>query len=520
MSTAKKTVKTAGIIMIITLMSKILGFGREVVIGSRFGTTHMVDAYNMAQNIPMVLFAAIGVAIATTVIPIFSEYLTKEGKDKAYDFVNNLLSIMLLITVCFTIVGIGVSPYIVRLMAPGFEGNVFLLTVRLTMILFPVTILIAISNILTASLQSMEHFTAPAMIGIPYNIIIIGTVIIFSSRFGILGVAVATVIATLTQVLIQLPILYKLGFKFRFKVNFKDEAVKRVIILSIPVLIGTGMQVINTYVDRMIASYLPEGSISALNYANRLNGFALGIFSTAIVTVIYPSLSRSSALNNTKSFLRWLNFSIKAIIYVMLPVTVCAIVLRVPIIRLLFERGAFDERSTYLTSIGLMFFSIGITASGLRDVLSRGFYSLKDTKTPMYNGGIAVIINIILNLILVRYMQLGGLALSTSVAAIVTTFMLFISLRRKIGKIGGKEIINTFIKASSASFLMGIMIYYLFRELSKVMPDGKLYEAINLFGTIVAGVALYSLIILICDRTALRYLKVGLKYINSKLAGN
>ncbi|MDI3310310.1 MAG: lipid II flippase MurJ, partial [Thermoanaerobacterium sp.] len=259
MSTVKKTAKAAGLVMFITLISKITGFLREVVIGSKFGTTKYVDAYNMAQNIPMVLFAAIAASIGTTVIPLFSEYLAKKGKDKAFEFINNLLNVLILLTVIFTAIGVVMAPIVVKIMAPGFKGDVYYATLKLTMVLMPVMIFVAVSNIITGALQSLDHFAIPAMIGIPYNIIIIGVVLLYGAKYGIYGVAVATVVGSIIQVIMQLPVLYKYGFKYKFVLDLKDEGVKRVIILAMPVLTGTSIQVINTYVDRMIASYLPSG---------------------------------------------------------------------------------------------------------------------------------------------------------------------------------------------------------------------------------------------------------------------
>lgn len=521
MSTAKRTVKAAGVVMIITLLSKILGFGRDMALASKFGTSVAMDAYNMATVVPMILFAAVSAAISTTVIPIFTENLKKKGKSEAFGFINNLLGVISLITLCLTVIGFIFAPYIVKLVAPAFSGEKFDLTVRITIILLPTMFLIAAANILTGALQAMEHFTIPAMIGIPYNIIVITAAILYGSKFGIAGVAVSIVIATFIQVLMQVPPLYKLGYRFKFKINFKDESVRRVMVLSMPVLIGTGIQSINTYVDRTIASFLPDGSIAALSYANRLNTFALGIFSTAIATVIYPTLSKNSVSENKEGFLKALKFAVSAILYILMPVTVGAMVLRVPIVRILFERGAFDERSTYLTSIALFYFSIGMTAYGLRDVLSRSFYSMKDTKTPMINGAMAVALNIILNLLIVRYLKLGGLALSTSIAAIFTTFLLFASLRKKIGKIGGMSMFIAFLRAAFASLVMGITVHLSYGILLNKMPaNTRIYETAALGMTIVLGVIVYAAIILISDRSALGFFKRGISFVNSKLVKN
>ncbi|MDP9751536.1 murein biosynthesis integral membrane protein MurJ [Thermoanaerobacter pentosaceus] len=521
MSTAKKTVKAAGIIMIITLLSKVFGFLRDMTLAFQFGTSVSMDVYNMATVIPMILFAAVTAAIATTVVPIFTEYFQKDGKRKAFDFINNLLGIVLLATIILTILGFLFAPYLVKFVAPAFTGEKFELTVKLTTILLPTMVFIAASNIFTGALQSMEHFTIPAMIGIPYNIIVITVAILYGNKFGITAVAYSIIIATFLQALMQLPVLYKLGYRFRVKVDFKDEGVKRVVLLAMPVLMGTGIQTINVYVDRVIASFLPDGSIAALNYANRLNMFALGIFSTAIATVIYPVLSKHSVTDDTEGFLKSLNFAVSSILYILIPVSVGAMVLRMPIIKVLFERGAFDENSTYLTSIALFYYAIGMTAYGLRDVLSRSFYSMKDTKTPMINGAMAVLLNIALNLILVRYLKLGGLALSTSIAAIFATFLLFYSLKRKVGKIDGKYMFMSFIRAMLASIVMGVLVHFMYNNFIVKMPsDKRIYEAIALFITILAGAIIYSVIVLVIDRSAFSYFKKGIRFVNSKLVRN
>jgi len=521
MSTAKKTVKAASLIMIITLLSKVFGFLRDMTLASQFGTSVSMDAYNMATVIPMILFAAVTASIATTVVPIFTEYLQKEGKQKAFDFINNLLGVVLISTVILTFLGFIFAPYIVKFVAPAFTGEKFELTVKLTTILLPTMVLIAASNIFTGALQSMEHFTVPSMIGIPYNIIVITVAILYGGKFGITIVAYSIIIGTFIQALMQLPVLYKLGYRIKFRVDFKDEGVKRVILLAMPVLMGTGIQTINVYVDRVIASFLPDGSIAALNYANRLNMFALGIFSTAIATVIYPVLSKHSVADDKEGFLKSLNFAVSGILYVLIPVSVGAMVLRVPIIKVLFERGAFDERSTYLTSIALFYFAIGMTAYGLRDVLSRSFYSMKDTKTPMINGAMAVLLNIALNLILVRYLKLGGLALSTSIAAIFATFLLFTSLKRKLGKIGGKYMFMSFIRAMLAAIVMGVIVHFIYNNLIVKMPsDKRIYEVIIMFITILVGVIIYSTIVLVTDKSAFSYFKKGIKFLNSKLVRN
>jgi putative peptidoglycan lipid II flippase len=264
--------------------------------------------------------------------------------------------------------------------------------------------------------------------------------------------------------------------------------------LVIPVVIGTGVSTINTLVDRMMASFLAEGSISALNFANRLNFFALGLFISPITTVIYPTLSKFSAEKDVNTFKNTLNRVIGIVIAVIMPVMTGAIILRVPIIRFLFERGAFDQRATYMTATALLFYSIGMVGIGIREVINRGFYSLQDTKTPMINGAIAMIINIILNQILVRFMGIEGLALSTSISAIICTVMLFYSLRKEIGPLGGKKIIETLFKSGLACLIMGVVVHFTYKYMSTIFwPEGIIYQALDLTVVVLVGALIYIL---------------------------
>lgn len=227
--------------------------------------------------------------------------------------------------------------------------------------------------------------------------------------------------------------------------------------IALPIVLGVSANQINVLVDRTLASSIAVGGISALNYASRLNGFVQGMFVTTVSSVMYPMISKMAAQNNLNGLKKSVSEAINIISLLVIPATVGAMVFAEPIVKLLFGRGAFDPQAISMTSDALFYYSIGMISFGLREVLSSAFYSLQDTKTPMINGAIAMGMNIILNIILSKFLGIGGLALATSISAIFCTGLLFISLRKKIGAFGMKEITISFIKILVVSLGMGMV---------------------------------------------------------------
>ena len=294
-----------------------------------------------------------------------------------------------------------------------------------------------------------------------------------------------------------MPFAVRYGYKYQMYLNIKDQNVKDMVKLLGPVMIGAAVMQVNAMIDRALASTLPEGSISALNYANKLNGFIIALFITSIVSVIYPILSKLSTKDNNEKFNKSIVKSINSIIILVLPISVGAIVLSTPIVKLLFQRGEFDDRALKMTSIALSMYSVGLVASGLREVLSKIFYSLQDTKTPMINGIIAVLINIVFNIILIKYFNLAGLALATSLSSIICIYLLFISLGKKIGYFGQDKIIKTTIKSIISSVIMGTTTYIFYNLLNNLLVGGFIKEVIVLVSSIVIGVIVYALLVII-----------------------
>lgn len=482
--------KTAIIIMIITVISKVFGFFRELVLSYFYGASAISDAYLISLTIPAVIFSFVGTGLSTGFIPMFSQIREKHGDSDANKFTSNIINILLLISTVLVVIGLIFTEPIVKLFASGFKGETLAMAIRFTKLSLVGIYFTGTTYIYSAYLQLNNRFLTPALIGVPYNIIIIIAIAISANQdplFLILG----SVLATASQLFILIPSIKRSEYRHIFKINFKDEHLKNLMIIALPVIIGVSVNQINTLVDRTIASGLVVGGISALNYASRLNGFVQGLIVTPVATVLYPSISKMAANDNIKGLKAAINEAINSISILIMPITVGAMLFAEPIVKLLFGRGAFDANAITLTTSALVFYSIGMIGFGLRDILSRAFYSQQDTKTPMINGSIAVIINIILNIILSRYIGIGGLALATSISAIFSTVLLFVNLRKKIGALGLKKTAITFAKLTFASIVMGLIAWFIYKMLLI-----KTIEEIALIVAIIIGAAAYFGIIL------------------------
>ncbi|SHK18121.1 murein biosynthesis integral membrane protein MurJ [Tepidibacter formicigenes] len=483
-------------LMIVTLLAKILGFSRELVLASVYGTSAYSDAYLIALNIPVVIFATIGGALATTFIPLYFESNNIDGDTRSLKFANNVFNIVMIISIIVALLGIVFTKPLVKLFAVGFRGNTLKTAIDFTRILIPGIIFIGFSNIMTSYLQIKNNFTIPGLISVPYNIIIIISMLV-SIKYGPYTMVWGTLIGMISKFLFQVPFAYRNGYKYEAHISLKDEYLRKMVWLVGPVFIGIAVNQINAMIDRTLASVLPEGSISALNYANKLNQFIMAFFITSIAAVIYPMLSKLSSENNKEKFVGTVVKSINSIIILVMPVSVGAIVLATPVVKFLFQRGAFNITATKMTSIALVFYSIGLIGYGLRDILGRVFYSLKDTKTPMINGAMAMIMNIILNLILVKFMGHAGLAFATSISALICIFLLFNSLKKKIGYFGQDKILKTTLKSLASAIVMGIITFFTYKFLIKVLGLSFITEAIALFGSVFIGALVYGILVII-----------------------
>ena len=484
--------KTAFILMMITILSKVFGFVRDITLSYFYGTTNISDAYLISQTIPTAIFGFIGAGITTGYIPMYTSIEKMKGSEEGNRYTNNLIHILIVLCTVIVVFGFIFTEPLVKLFASGFEGETLQMAVRFTKINLVGIYFTGLISVFTGFLQFKGNYVVPALIGFPMNIFVIVSIYLSTYR-DINVLVIGTVLGTIFQFLLLYPFARKKGYRYRWIFDIKDPYIVKMAYIALPIIIGVSVNQINVLVDRTLASSIIEGGITALDYASKLNGFIQGIFVLSISTAMYPLISRMGAERNTDGFKKTVSEAISIVNLLVIPATIGAMVFAKPIVILLFNRGAFDAKAIELTSEALFFYSVGMVGFGLRDVLSRAFYSLQDTKTPAINAGIAMIINVILNIILSRFLGIGGLAFATSISAIICTVLLFISLRKKVGAFGMKAITISFVKITSASLLMGVVARFSFLFLTPYLrPNGALLISVGI-GVIIYFIMIYWL---------------------------
>ena len=490
--------KSTGIVSSATFLSRLFGLVREQVFAFLFGAGYATDAFIAAFRIPNLLrdLFAEG-ALSSAFIPVFTDQVTNQGKEKAWELANLVLN-LLLVTLCLVIIlGVIFSPYIVQVIAPGFgdEAGKQDLTTLLSRIMFPFLLFIALAALAMGMLNTFRRFGIPALAPTLFNLgMIIGG--LFVSPFfdpPIVGMAIGALLGGFGQLAIQLPSLRKLGFKYRFTLNLRHPGVKRILILMVPATLGLASTQINIFVNTLIASLLPEGSVSYLNYSFRLMQFPIGVFGVAVATVTFPIVSAFAAKKEMDQVLSTFTSSLKLVFFLTIPSAVFLAVVSQPVISVLFQHGRFSFLDTVATSQALTFYCIGLFAYSSVRLTASTFYSMGDTKTPVKTSAVAVCVNIILNLLLMHPLGFRGLALAASIAAMTNLFLLLMILDKRIGPLSRKDIVTTFFKILSSAALMGLALWVYLKFLGLDLSRASLAEKISsLLVILLLGLASYS----------------------------
>jgi putative peptidoglycan lipid II flippase len=464
MSENHKIARAATTIGTGTLLSRILGFLRDMVIANFFGAGMAADAFFVAFRIPNLWRRLVGEGSLTiSFIPVYTEYLTQKSEEETRKVTHIAFTIAGVILLILTLLGIFLSPILIRIIAPGFIQipEKFQLTVTLNQIIFPYLFFMGLFALCMGVLNSHRHFFAPAIAPIFLNISIIVSVFLFYHTFKIpvMTLALGVLAGGVIQFLFQIPFLYKRKITFRFNFNFRHPAIKRIGLLMIPGLIGTAVYQINVFVDTIFASFLPSGSVSYLFFADRLMEFPLGIFAIAIGMASLPSLSGLASQGKIEELKETLSFTFRLVSFISVPAMVGLIALKTPIVNLLFQRGLFDYSSTEKTAFALLFYSVGLWAIAGSRTIVPAFYSLQDTWTPLKIALICLGANVVFIAILIYPLKHGGLALATSLSSILNLILLFYKLNLKLGKIDMGKNIKSLLRDVLCSLPMGLAAY-------------------------------------------------------------
>jgi putative peptidoglycan lipid II flippase len=492
-----RVTKAAGVVGSATFLSRIFGYIRDMTLAWFFGAGLYSDAFFVAFRIPNLLrrlFAEGSLSIAF--IPVFTEYLTNQGKKDAFEMARSATRLLSVLLVIAAFIGVLLSPIIIRVIAPGFAESPekLSITIFLTRIMFPYIFFIGMVALSMGILNVLGHFAAPALAPVFLNISIICSVFLISPYMAdpVTGLAIGVLIGGVLQLILQVPFLIKKGFYFWEKAKIYHPGLKKIGLLMLPTIFGAAVYQINILVGTLLASLLKEGSVSYLYYADRLVQFPLGIFGIAAATAVLPSLSRQAADNDLPALRDTFSFTMKMVFFITIPSMIGLIILREPIVALLFKRGAFDAETTRLTAYALLYYAIGLWAfSAVRIVVST-FYALQDTKTPVRMAVISVCANIILGIILMGPLAHGGLALATSLASMLNLWLLVRALRSKLGALGWTNIIQSVCKTMICSGVMGVAVWAI--SLLIIPSEGGTFSGLllGLMGSIIIGFVLYG----------------------------
>lgn len=473
--------KAATIISVAAILSRLLGYGREMLLAARFGATYTTDAYLVAQDLPWSLFSAVSAGLVMVFIPIYRSVLQREGEERANSLVNTVLNLTLLVAGLLLLLGWALAPGFIPLLVPKLPHSAQVLAISLTRTMLPMLLFMGLGGVAAAVLNANRRFTAPAFVGMVNNLPVVLTLLLVQQTYQIHWVAWAVVAGMPAGALMLLPSMRGLGLRYRLRLNWHDPGLAQVGRLIVPVLVTTSIIQFQDFMDRFLASGLAEGSISALNYAVRLNSLPYGVIGAAIATVLYPSLAEQAADRRTDDLRETLGRGLRSLSFVLLPMALGLLVFRGPIVQLIFERGAFDAAATAATAYALEFYAAGILFFGWQDFLNRCFWALQDTRTPMWAAAVLVLFSLLFKLALVGPLAHGGLALGQTLATLVSVAFLLWRLRDRLTFIGGRELLRSLLFNLGTAAAGALLGYLSYQGLARLFPgDGLVPQVLRL----------------------------------------
>ena len=445
MSSERRRIASAATLILIAYgLSRVLGAVRELVIANVFGTSRELDDYRVAFAVPDLLFnLLLAGAISSAFIPVLSEHLAKNERQRALEIGQRVLNAGVVILTIGAAVLFVVAPLYVSLIAFGYSAGDHELITKLTRVLLLQPIFLGAGGMVIGILTAYQRFFAQALAPLFYNISIIVAAAWFAPQFGVGALAVGVVIGAMLHVGVQLPALVRTGWRPVPALGLRDPGVRKVGRLMFPIALGLAAAQVNVFVDTVLGTSLPHGRVAALRYADTIAQLPLGTFSQALAFVLFPFLARDAALRAIESIRHRTSLALRLNIFVLVPASVGLAVLGVPIVALLFERGQFGPESVRETAIALTFFSLGLAGQAATALLVRVFYALQDVMTPLRISLVVIAVNLMTNVVLVRLLQQGGLALGTSIAATLNAVLLARALRGRLQGLEGRALLRT-----------------------------------------------------------------------------
>ena len=504
--------RSSGVVAVMTLLSRVLGLVRDVVVASYFGASGSADAFFVAFKIPNFLrrLFAEG-AFSQAFVPVLSEYKQQRDHETVRQLISQVAGTLGVVLLGVTLLAVLFSPVVTMVFAPGFysaDQQKFQLASDMLRITFPYLLLISLTAFAGAILNSYGRFAIPAFTPVLLNISLIGSAVFLSPMMDepVVALAWGVFIAGVAQLFFQLPFLLHLNLLPKPAYGWRDEGVQRILKLMLPALFGVSVAQINLLLDTVLASFLQTGSVSWLYYSDRLSELPLGVFGIAISTVILPSLSRKHASSSVKEFAHTLDWAVRMILLIGLPSAVALVILAEPMIITLFKYGALTERDVHMSAMSLQAYGSGLLAFMLIKVLAPGYFSRQDMKTPVKIAIKAMVVNMVLNLLLIGPFDHVGLALATSIAAFLNAGLLLSGLiREKVFVWQAGWGVFTLRLSAALAALIGFVLWL--NPANDLWMSGGVWLRVEYMSLLVGGGALVYLAVLVLTGLRLKHIR-------------
>lgn len=492
--------RNTAIFSFLTGLSRIAGLGREIVASSYFATSGPFSAFTIAFQVPNVvrsLFA--DAALGAAFVPVFTEMLEQGKRKEAFRLASTLFCLILTILGAITVLFVAVAGLIMPLFTgPSFDAQLDDLTVGLTRVLFPVVVILGLNGLLVGILNAFDHFTIPALSPLIWNVVIVVCLVASHQVLGgtdqLYGYAVGVLIGTGVQFAMALPVLRRLGFELHFDVNFRDERVRRVLWLMLPVTIGLGLINFNVLINSTLGTLVSEDVPRAIDAAFRIYMLPQGMFSVAIATVLFPALSRFAARRDLEGLRALLANGMRQVFLLLIPAAAATLALSTPITRLIYEHGSFGEHSTDLVSTALFWFAFSLPFSGVNLLLTRTFFSLQ---RPWLTTGIAALnlgVNVAVSVALYRPFGIAGIVIGTGVSSAAMTLAQAYVLRRQLGgRLEGRRTIIAVAQMTAAAAALGLTAYGAWYGLDELLGRALYAQIASVGAALAAGAVVYAL---------------------------
>ena len=479
------------------LGSRLLGALRTVVIANEFGASAELDAWFVAMRLPDLVFQVLaGATLASAFIPVYVRYVMRRGEHEAWRLASIVLNWVLIATIALAVIVFIFADWIVPALAPGLGDDSGMQdelrdkAILLTRVMLVSPVLFALSGMITGILNARRHFLLPAMAPMLYNLAIILAALILSGELGVEGLAIGVIVGSGLHVVIQLPALITARARLMPSINLRHPGAREVLKLMGPRMIGLAALQINLIVLTFFASFVGDSSISALNFAMTILLFPVGVFGMSLAMAMFPALAQRAAEGGLGEVQEMVSRALRFTLFLTIPAAVGMMLLHEPLVRALFERGAFDTEATELVSSALLFYAIGLPAHAAIEILSRGFYALGDTRTPVGFAVASMLINLVLAAALVDALDIEGLALALSIATIVESLGLFVVLHQRLeGGLWTRPVASTVYRVVIATALMGQTVGVMLLALDDTGDFGP-----RSFFALMAGVAIGSVV--------------------------